>query len=196
MKERKSATITQQIILDSRYKTSGTDGEYMIDLTGLNTNGTTYSNVFFSNFKDVIAMKVLGVFIKDTLEARVVPDGGIYVDILCPQIPYKGQQLQAHHGYVWCRVPLERNYNYIDPRAGRPATDSSMSVLTDQWWQTTDTRTRYFPPHTFKQLDISLKRFTNVSPSALETLVTPNYLIVEVTRLNRTEGGFKYPPTI
>ena len=112
MKERKSATITQQIILDSRYKTSGTDGEYMIDLTGLNTNGTTYSNVFFSNFEDVIAMKVLGVFIKNIDAQRVVADGGIYVDILCPQIPHKGQQLQAHHGYVWCRVPLERTYTY------------------------------------------------------------------------------------
>lgn len=187
MKERKSATITQQIILDSRYKTSGTDGEYMLDLTGLNTNGTTYSNVFFSNFEDVIAMKVLGVFIKETSAAEVVADGGIYVDVLCPQIPHKGQQLQAHHGYVWCRVPLERNYNYIDPRSGRPS-PTSMSVLTDQWWQTTDTRTRYFPPHTFKQLDISLKRFTTTAPPELQSFDKPNYLIVEVTRLNRTEG--------
>ena len=174
MKERKVATRTQQIIIDSRYRKSGFENEYVIDLKGLNTNGTTYSNVFFSSFDQVVGIKVLGVFIKDTVTD--VATEFTAVDFVCPQIPQIAQQLGAAKGYVWCRVPLCNRYQA-----------SASNNIQDQWWEAPHSKTQFFPPRQLSELSISL--WTNEKTPVLyggdEDNSHPNYLIVELTSLDR-----------
>lgn len=178
MKERKVATKTEQIIIDSRYKNSGTHNDYVIDLKGMNTNGNTYSNVFFSNFDQVVGIKVLGVFIKGTEDDSPSPTEATAIDFICPQIPKAAQSLSAAHGYVWCRVPLVRNYA------------SSGNNLQDQWWEGLGGKTRYFAPTQLTELSISL--YDNLQPSGLydssNADAHPNYLIVEITSLEREQA--------
>lgn len=188
MIERKVATKTVQIVLDSRYKKSGTDGDYVINLRGVggqpNTaTQNTYSNVFFSNFDQVVGIKVLGVFLKNTAAATsdpLLPDAATAVDIVCPQIPKKAQQLQAQHGYVWSRVPLIRNYNYIVNTPDPGAT----SIFEDQWWESPPSNVQLFPPQEITELAITL--WTN-EPTPVIYENHPNYLLVEMTVLDRPQ---------
>ena len=180
MKERKVATRTQQIIIDSRYKKSGSDNDYVINLRGVGGQSGTatqnlYSNVFFSSFDQVVGIKVLGVFIKDTQTVASAVTGATAIDFVCPQIPQMAQQLQAQHGYVWCRVPLTRNYII-------GATDP---ILQDQWWEAPSSKTQFFSPRQLSELNISL--WTNEATPASYGNGTehPNYLIVEITSLDR-----------
>ena len=176
MKERKVATRTQQIIIDSRYKNKGTHNDYSIDLKGVNTNGNTYSNVFFSTFDQVVGIKVLGVFIKGTQDDTMAVADPSAIDFVCPQIPKIAQQLGAAHGYVWCRVPLILNY-----------TGAANTNHRDQWWETPSSKTQYFAPIQLTELSISL--YNNLQPSTLydsgNADAHPNYLIVEITSLER-----------
>jgi hypothetical protein len=190
MIERKVATRTVQIVLDSRYKKSGTDGDYVINLRGVggqpNTaTQNTYSNVFFSNFEQVVGIKVLGVFLKDTAAATTLPvpasPPATAIDIVCPQIPKKAQQLQAQHGYVWSRVPLIRNYNYMVNLSVDPG---ATSVLIDQWWESPPSNVQLFPPQEITELSISL--WTN-EPTPVIYENHPNYLLVEMTVLDRPQ---------
>ena len=180
MKERQVQTRTQQIIIDSRAKTSGTgDNDYVIDLKGKQSaSSNAYSNVFFNNFDSVVGIKVLGVFIKATNDITVAVTDATAIDFVCPQIPQIAQQLSAEHGYVWCRVPLIRNYtgSGVDP-----------STLQDQWWEAPPSKTQYFPPTSLTQLDISL--WTNEATSVKYGTGSehPNYLIVELTYLDRPQ---------
>ena len=172
MIERRVPTKTQQVIIDSRYKTSGSSNAYVIDLKGSHGSGNTYSNVFFSNFDSVVGIKVIGVFIKNT--SNVVAHSTTGIDFVCPQIPKIAQQLSAPHGYVWCRVPLVRNY---DPAAA--------TVLEDQWWEAPHSKTQYFPPTQLSRLEIFM--WTNNDPPSLyyNNVENDNYLIVEFTFLDR-----------
>jgi hypothetical protein len=178
MKERKVATRTEQIIIDSRYKNSGTHNNYVIDFKGMNTDGNTYSNVFFSNFDQVVGIKVVGAFIKGTVDGTAAVTDSTAVDFVCPQIPRPAQQLGAAHGYVWCRVPLIRNYGGADN-----------NNLQDQWWEAPRTTTRFFQPTQLTELSISL--YNNLQPSTLYDSSQPdghpNYLILEVTSLDREQ---------
>ena len=179
MKERQVSTRTQQIILDSRFKTSGNNNEYVIDLKGKQSSTTNaYSNVFFNSFDSVVGIKILGVYIRNT---KVVGTAAITaVDVVCPQIPQIAQQLSGPKGYVWCRVPLIRNY---------AADTLSDNLLNDQWWEAPTSKTQYFPPTSLTQLDISL--WTNNNPPVLWTNVgagapdNENYIIAELTYLDR-----------
>ena len=176
MKERKVATKTEQIIIDSRYKNSGTHNNYVIDLKGMNTDGNTYSNVFFSSFDQVVGINVLGVYIKGTSDNSISVDDPSAVDFVCPQIPKVAQQLGAAHGYVWCRVPLLRNY-----------TGADNNNLKDQWWDAPKSKTQYFAPMQLTELSISL--YNNLQPSGLydsgNADAHPNYIVVEITSLKR-----------
>lgn len=184
MIERKVTTKTIQVILDSRYKKSGTDADYVINLHGVGgqpstSTQNTYSNVFFSNFDQVVGVKVLGVFIKNTA-AEPSTSEATAVDIVCPQIPKMAQQLQAQHGYVWCRVPLIRRYNYIE---NIPANPGATSILVDQWWEAPPSNAQLFHPRKLSELSISL--WTNEATPVLYE--QPNYLLVEMTLLDRPQ---------
>ena len=189
MIERKVATRTVQIVLDSRYKKSGTDGDYVINLRGVggqpNTaTQNTYSNVFFSNFDQVVGIKVLGVFLKEAAPDNpetLPPVAATAVDIVCPQIPKKAQQLQAQHGYVWSRVPLIRNYNYRQDVSTEPG---ATSILVDQWWESPPSNVQLFPPQEITELSITL--WTN-EPTPVIYENHPNYLLVEMTVLDRPQ---------
>ena len=185
MKERKVATKTQQIIIDSRYKTSGVENDYVIDLKGLQQpTGNTYSNVFFSSFTHVVGIRVLGVMIKDTIDVTPNVTDPTAIDFVCPQIPKTAQQLSATHGYVWCRVPLVRNYK-----------GANNNNLQDQWWPAPKANTQFFAPQQLSELHISL--YTNITtgtgPGGSELYggagsdAHPNFLIVEITSLDRIE---------
>jgi len=174
MKERQVATKTEQIIIDSRYRTKGANNDYTISLKGTgSTSSNTYSNVFFSSFDQVVGIRVLGVFIKGTLDGT--GSEVTAVDFVCPQIPKKAQQLSAAHGYVWCRVPLIRNYTGVDN-----------SALRDQWWEAPPSKTQFFPPQQLTELSISL--YSNLL-TITDYTDTPNYLIVEITSLERHQDN-------
>ena len=178
MIERRVPTKTQQIIIDSRYRTEGDPEKYVIDLKGIHGSGNTYSNVFFSNFDQVVGIKVLEVYIENTIrrgEFSLITRPTA-VDFVCPQIPKPAQQLWGPQGYVWCRVPLMRNYNSDDP-----------SSLINQWWQAPHSKTQYFPPTQLSRLDISLYGNIHHIPELFRTEggEPNNYLIVEITSLDR-----------
>ena len=174
MKERQVATKTEQIIIDSRYRTSGDHNDYTISLKGIGSmTSNTYSKVFFSNFDQVVGIRVIGVFIQNT---RVDNSSLITgVDFVCPQIPKKAQQLSAAHGYVWCRVPITRRYAWLDG-----------TNLRDQWWEAPYAKTQLFPPQQLTELSISL--WGNLPTPELYS-DKDNYLIVEITSLERHQDN-------
>ena len=180
MIERHVPTKTQQIIIDSRFRTEGDPNNYVIDLKGLHGTGNTYSNVYLSEFDQIVGIKVLEVYIENTLRVGypstvLMPTA---VDFVCPQIPNPAQQLWGPQGYVWCRVPLKRNYISDEP-----------TCLINQWWQAPCSKTQYFPPTQLSRLEISL--FDNIPnvPRLFRPDGGPsepnNYLIVEITSLDR-----------
>ena len=183
MIERAVKTQTQQIIIDSRFRSSGTETDYIIDLKGVqdNVGGNAYSNVFYSNFNDVVGIKVLGVFIKATDTITALPADATAVDFICPQIPPMAQQLSGQYGYVWARVPLIRNYT--------AAAVSPSAILADQWWEAPPSKTQYFPPQRLTELSITLRPNTTAAPLPVygDPTNNSNYLIVELTTLDRSQ---------
>jgi hypothetical protein len=177
MIERRVPTKTQQIIIDSRFRTSGDSNAYVIDLKGIHGSGNTYSNVYLSSFDQVVGIKVLEVYIENTqaiaISSTTRPTA---VDFVCPQIPKPAQQLWGPQGYVWCRVPLMRHYTATDP-----------NNLVNQWWQAPHSKTQYFPPTQISRLEITL--YPNspfLTTPFVGALGDPNnYLIVEITSLDR-----------
>ena len=178
MIERRVPTKTQQIIIDSRFRTDGDPNNYVIDLKGLHGTGNTYSNVYLSEFDQVVGIKVLEVYIENTITLGPISSTRpTAIDFVCPQIPKPAQQLWGPQGYVWCRVPLKRHYFGDD-----------LNNLINQWWQAPQSKTQYFPPVQLSRLEISLHtNGPNVSHlySTMSGSDPNNYLIVEITSLDR-----------
>ena len=169
-------TRTEQIIIDSQHKLSGTNNDYIIDLKGINTNGNTYSSAFLNRFDYVVGIRVLGATIKESLETTTNVENITAVDFVCPQIPLSAQQLSGPLGYVWFRLPLVLNYR-----------GSNSRNLYSDYFDFPESKTYYFEPTKLDRLSISL--YQNSKPPVLYDTTNDsthrNFFIVEITYLDR-----------
>jgi len=129
----------QYLVIDSDF-VQGVNNNFTV------TFGIT-SNTFIQEMKDVIAIKLVDIYITQVGQTG---DGGTgngvkYVDVLCSDIPTPGQMLSERTGEVFARVPLERN-----------ADGGVNYVVHDKEWKPYSSDTRYFNPISIKSLNFKL----------------------------------------
>lgn len=162
---------TQYLIIDSDF-VDGTNNSFSV------TFGIT-SNTFIQEMKDVIAIKLMDVYITQIGES----DGGSgnaakYVDIVCPEIPVAGQMLSERNGQVFARVPLERN------------SDGGQSYLVhDKEWKPYANDTRYFTPLSIKTLSFKLFEYQGDGDYVPLQPDAEFYMVLEITTIDH-----KAPP--
>ena len=128
----------QYLVIDSDF-VQGTNNNFVVSF------GIT-SNTFIQEMKDVIAIKLLDIYITQVGTS----DGGAdnapkYIDVICNDIPLAGQMLSERTGQVFARVPLERN------------TDGGQKfVVRDKEWKPYTHDTRYFNPISISKLNFSM----------------------------------------
>ena len=130
---------TQYLVIDSDF-VQGTNNNFTV------TFGIT-SNTFIQEMKDVIAIKLVDIYIT---QVGVGDDAGTgnaakYIDIFCPDVPTAGQILNERTGELFARVPLERN-----------ADGGANYTVHDKEWKPYTHETRYFNPISIKSLNFRL----------------------------------------
>ena len=162
----------QYLIIDSDF-VQGTNNNFTV------TFGIT-SNTFIQEMKDVIAIKLVDIYITQIGQNGDggTGDGAKYVDVLCQDIPTAGQMLSERTGEVFARVPLERN-----------ADGGTSYVVHDKEWKPYSHDTRYFNPISIKSLNFKLFEYQGDGDYLPLHPGAEFYMILELTTVDH-----KAPP--
>ena len=121
------------------------------------------SKIFVEKMTDVIGLRLVDFYVTQIGEANT-GTGSVakMVDIVCPDIPMAAQILDARHGTVFARIPIERSFN-----------NGSLIVHDKQWkGQPIGSVARFFNPISIKKLHFDLyelrgdNSYTRLQPDA------------------------------
>jgi hypothetical protein len=162
---------TQYLVIDSDF-VHGTNNNFVV------TFGIT-SNTFIQEMKDVIAVKLVDIYITQIGVASGGADNAPkYVDVICPDIPLAGQMLSERTGQVFVRVPLERN------------TDGGQNfVVRDKEWKPYSHETRYFNPISINKLAFQLWEYQGDGDYVPLQAGCEFFMVLEITTVDH-----KAPP--
>ncbi len=159
----------QYLIIDSDF-VDGTNNSFSVTF-GLK------SNTFIQEMKDVIAIKLLDVYITQIGDNGTgTGNAAKYVDIVCPDIPVAGQILCERIGQVFARVPLERD-----------ADGGSNYVVHDKEWKSYTHETRYFNPISIKTLNFKMFEYQGDGDYVPLQPDAEFYMVLEITTMDYTK---------
>src|SRR6056300_1419624 len=148
----------QYIIIDSQF-VNGTNNTFTIDLT-------LESNLHLEELSQVCGLKPVDFYITQIGENDLgTTNVAKYVDIICPDIPKRGQILDERNGQILARVPLERSF-----------TGSNDFIMRDKQWRSFQRQTNLFNPISIQKLN-----FKTLQPDANW------YMVLEVTTIDVKE---------
>src|SRR6056300_706861 len=116
----------QYIIVDSEF-VNGTNNTFTIDLS-------LESNLHVEEISEVIGIKPVDFYITQVGENDLGNTNvAKYIDIVCDDVPKRGQILNERNGQILARVPLERSF-----------TGSNDFIMRDKQWRSFQRQTNLF----------------------------------------------------
>jgi hypothetical protein len=119
------------------------------------------SNIFVERIKDVVGIRLVDFYVTQVGENNDGTGSVVkMIDIVCPDIPTAAQMLDARHGMVLARVPVERS--------------TSNLIVHDKQWkgQPLGSKPRFFNPISINKLHFELyelrgdNTYTTLQPDA------------------------------
>ena len=133
----------QYIIVDSEF-VNGTNNTFTIDLS-------LESNLHVEEISEVIGIKPVDFYITQVGENDLGNTNvAKYIDIVCDDIPKRGQILNERNGQILARVPLERSF-----------TGSNDFIMRDKQWRSFQRQTNLFNPISIQKLNFRNHFFCN-----------------------------------
>jgi len=160
----------QYIIIDSEY-VKGTNNTFSVDLT-------LESNLHLEEMSQVCGVKPVDFYITQIGENDQTGNTNVakYVDIICPDIPKRGQILDERNGQILARVPLERSF-----------TGSNDFVMRDKQWKAFQRQTNLFNPISIQKLHFNIYESQGDQDYALLQPDASWYMVLEITTIDVKE---------
>jgi len=160
----------QYIIIDSEY-VNGTNNTFSVDLT-------LESNLHLEEMSQVCGVKPVDFYITQIGENDQTGNTNVakYVDIICPDIPKRGQILDERNGQILARVPLERSF-----------TGSNDFVMRDKQWKAFQRQTNLFNPISIQKLHFNIYESQGDQDYALLQPDASWYMVLEITTIDVKE---------
>ena len=160
----------QYIIIDSEY-VKGTNNTFSVDLT-------LESNLHVEEMSQVCGVKPVDFYITQIGENDLTGNTNVakYVDIICPDIPKRGQILDERNGQILARVPLERSF-----------TGSNDFVMRDKQWKAFQRQTNFFNPISIQKLHFNIYESQGDQDYALLQPDASWYMVLEITTIDVKE---------
>src|SRR6056300_1369599 len=159
----------QYIIIDSQF-VNGTNNTFTIDLT-------LESNLHLEELSQVCGLKPVDFYITQIGENDLgTTNVAKYVDIICPDIPKRGQILDERNGQILARVPLERSF-----------TGSNDFIMRDKQWKSFHRQTNYFNPISIQKLPFNMYESQGDGDYELLQPSVSFYMVLEVTTIDVKE---------
>ena len=160
----------QYIIIDSEY-VKGTNNTFSVDLT-------LESNLHVEEMSQVCGVKPVDFYITQIGENDLTGNTNVakYVDIICPDIPKRGQILDERNGQILARVPLERSF-----------TGSNDFVMRDKQWKAFQRQTNLFNPISIQKLHFNIYESQGDQDYALLQPDASWYMVLEITTIDVKE---------
>jgi len=160
----------QYIIIDSEY-VKGTNNTFSVDLT-------LESNLHLEEMSQVCGVKPVDFYITQIGENDQTGNTNVakYVDIICPDIPKRGQILNERNGEILARVPLERSF-----------TGSNDFIMRDKQWRSFQRQTNFFNPISIQKLHFEIYESQGDQDYALLQPDASWYMVLEITTIDVKE---------
>jgi len=159
----------QYIVIDSQF-VNGTNNNFTIDLN-------LESNLHLEEISEVIGVKPVDFYVTQ-IGANDNGDTNVakYIDIVCDDIPKRGQLLDERNGQILARIPLERSF-----------TGSNTFILRDKQWRSFQRKTNYFNPISLQKLHFKLYESQGDGDYELIQANVSWYMILEITTVDVKE---------
>lgn len=160
----------QYVIVDSRY-VSGTNNTFTIDLS-------LESNIHVEEMNKVIGVKMVDFYVTQVGQSDATGNTNVakYIDLVCADIPKKGQLLDERKGQIFARVPLERSF-----------TGSNDFIMRDKQWKSFNRITQYFNPISIQKLHFNVYESQGDGDYELLQPSVTFYMILEITTIDVKE---------
>ena len=159
----------QYIIIDSDF-VNGSNNTFSIDLT-------LESNLHLEEMTQVCGLKPVEFYITQIGENDLgTTNVAKYVDIVCDDIPKRGQILNERNGQVLARIALERNF-----------TGSNDFIMRDKQWKAFPRQTNLFNPISLQKLHFEINELQGDSDYKTLQPDASWYMILEVTTIDVKE---------
>lgn len=160
----------QYIIVDSEF-VSGSNNTFTIDLT-------LESNLHIEEISEVVGIKPVDFYITQIGENDTTGNSNVakYVDVVCPDVPKRGQLLDERNGQILARIPLERSF-----------TGSNDFIMRDKQWRSFQRQTNFFNPISIQKLHFEIYEsqgdgdYKKLQPDANW------YMVLEITTIDVKE---------
>jgi hypothetical protein len=159
----------QYIIVDSEF-VNGTNNTFTIDLS-------LKSNLHVEEISEVIGIKPVDFYITQVGENDLGNTNvAKYIDIVCDDVPKRGQILNERNGQILARVPLERSF-----------TGSNDFIMRDKQWRSFQRQTNLFNPISIQKLNFKI--YESQGDGDYKTLQPDAnwYMVLEVTTIDVKE---------
>ena len=159
----------QYIIVDSEF-VNGTNNTFTIDLS-------LKSNLHVEEISEVIGIKPVDFYITQVGENDLGNTNvAKYIDIVCDDIPKRGQILNERNGQILARVPLERSF-----------TGSNDFIMRDKQWRSFQRQTNLFNPISIQKLNFKI--YESQGDGDYKTLQPDAnwYMVLEITTIDVKE---------
>ena len=156
----------------------------MIDSQFVNGNNNTFSvnlslesNLHVEEISQVVGIKPVD-FYATQVGANDAGDTNVakYVDIVCDDIPKRGQLLNERNGQILARIPLERSF-----------TGSNSFILRDKQWRSFNRKTNLFNPISIQKLNFKLYESQGDNDYKLMQPDSEWYMTLEITTIDTKE---------
>lgn len=160
----------QYLMIDSRY-VQGTNNTFTIDMS-------LESNVHLEDLNRVIGLKIIDFYAIHVGDNDATGNGNVakYIDVICPDIPKRGQIMDERKGQVLTRVPLERSFS-----------GSNSFVLNDKHWKSFNRKTNLFNPISIQKLHFELYESQGDGDYHLLSPDVGFYMIIEILTIDVEE---------
>ena len=159
----------QYIIIDSDF-VNGSNNTFSIDLT-------LESNLHLEEMTQVCGLKPVDFYITQIGENDLgTTNVAKYVDIVCDDIPKRGQILNERNGQILARIALERNF-----------TGSNDFIMRDKQWKAFPRQTNLFNPISLQKLHFEINELQGDSDYKTLQPDASWYMILEVTTIDVKE---------
>ena len=159
----------QYIIVDSEF-VNGTNNTFTIDLS-------LKSNLHVEEISEVIGIKPVDFYITQVGENDLGNTNvAKYIDIVCDDVPKRGQILNERNGQILARVPLERSF-----------TGSNDFIMRDKQWRSFQRQTNLFNPISIQKLNFKI--YESQGDGDYKTLQPDAnwYMVLEITTIDVKE---------